>query len=165
MNCGVKMQVAMSEFNAAVGLPRDVRVVRDHQDGVTRMVQLAEDFDDDSFVGFVEITGRFVGKNEPRVVNQCARNGHALLFAAGELRWQMHQAVAKTDALQRLFGFFLVRDAVKVLSQHHVFDRREIRHEMKLLKNETHFLRTVANQVVFAELRQIHAVNGYLPAS
>src|SRR6266576_2341889 len=73
----------------------------------------------------------------------------------------MRQAVAETDALQRLFGLFFVRDAVKILSQHHVFQRREIRHEMKLLENETHFFRTVANQVVFAELRQIHAVDDH----
>src|SRR5207244_12127620 len=77
----------------------------------------------------------------------------------------MRQAVAETDALQRLFGLFFVRDAVKILSQHHVFQRREIRHEMKLLENETHFFRTVANQVVFAELRQIHAVDDHAPAA
>src|SRR5437879_8171981 len=77
----------------------------------------------------------------------------------------MRQAVAETDALQRLFSLFFVRDAVKILSQHHVFQRREIRHEMKLLENETHFFRTVANQVVFAELRQIHAVDDHAPAA
>src|SRR5215831_11454557 len=77
MHCGVKMQVTVSEFDAAVGLPRDVRVMRDHQDRVTRLVQLAEDFNDDSFIGFVEIAGRFVGKYELRLVDQCAGNGHA----------------------------------------------------------------------------------------
>src|SRR5215472_8300702 len=83
MHCRVKMQVAVSEFDAAVGLARDVRVMRDHQDRVTRLVQLAEDFNDDSFIGFVEIAGWFVGKYELRLVDQCAGNGHALLFATG----------------------------------------------------------------------------------
>src|SRR5205085_2880860 len=158
---GVEMQVAMGQFNAAVRLARDIRVVRDHQNGVPRVVQLAENLDDNSFVGFVEIAGGLVRKNELRLIDQCPRDGHALLFSAGKLRGQMRQAVAKANALQRLFGLFFVGDAVKILSQHHVFERGEIRYEVKLLKNKAHFFCAVANQVVFAQIRKIHAVNDH----
>src|SRR5881392_2688560 len=44
---GVEMQMAVGQFDAAVGLTRDVRVVRHHQDGVSGVVQFAENLEDD----------------------------------------------------------------------------------------------------------------------
>jgi hypothetical protein len=40
---------------------------------------------------------------------------------------------------------------MEILREHHVFERSEVRHEVKLLKNEANFFRAVANQFVFAE--------------
>src|SRR5713226_691676 len=60
---GIEMQAAMSKFDAAVGLARDVRVVRDHENGVAAAVQFAENFEDHGFVGFIEIAGGLVGQN------------------------------------------------------------------------------------------------------
>ena len=153
------MQAAVRQLDAAIGLPGDVRIVCDHQDRVSGIVQLAENFNDDSFVRFVEIACRLVGQNEFWLIDQRARDGHALLFAAGKLSGQMRQAVAEAHARQRFFGFFFVGHAVKILRQHHVFERREVRHEVKLLKNKAHFFRAVAHQAVFAELCELHTVN------
>jgi len=69
MQGGVKMKVAVSEFDTPVGLARDVRVVRDHQDGVPRVVQLAKDLHNNGFVGFIEIAGRLVGEDQFRLVD------------------------------------------------------------------------------------------------
>ena len=139
------MQVAVGEFDAAVGLARDVRIVSDHQDGVSRVVQLAEDLDDDGFVGFVEIAGGLIGKDQFRLIDQRSRDGHTLLFAAGKLRGKMREAVAEAYTIQRFFGLFFVGDAVEILGEHYVFESREIRHEMKLLEDEADFFRAVAD--------------------
>ena len=120
---GVKVQAAVSEFDAAIGLPRDVWVVRDHQNRVACMVQLAKNFQDDLFIGFVEIAGGLVGQNNFRLIDQRAGDGHALLLAAGELRRQMRHAFAHPDAAQSFFGLLLIRHAVKILRQHDVLNR------------------------------------------
>src|SRR5258708_4201731 len=65
----VEVQMAMSQFDAAVGLTSNVRVVRHHQDGVAGVVQFTENLDDNSFIGFVEISGRLVGKNDFRLID------------------------------------------------------------------------------------------------
>src|ERR1700739_1907340 len=51
----VELEVAMREFDAAIGLPCNVWVMRDHQDCVAGIVQLAKDLQDDGFVDLVEI--------------------------------------------------------------------------------------------------------------
>src|SRR5882672_7759994 len=146
----VKVQVAVSKLDATVSLTRDIRVVRHHQDGVASVVQFAKNLDDDCFVGFVEIASGLVGENDLRLINQRARDGHALLLAAGELRGEMRQAVAKAYALQRFFSLLFVGDAM------------EIRHEVELLEDEADFLRAVTHQPVFAEFRKIDAVNDHM---
>src|SRR6267143_497539 len=155
----VKVQVAVSKLDAAVGLTRDVRVVRHHQDGVSGVVQFAENLDDDGFVGFVEIAGWLIGENDLRLIDQRARNRNALLLAAGELRGEMRQAVTEAHALQRFFSLLLVGDAMEILREHYIFKRREIRHQMKLLEDKADFFRAVTHQLVFAEFRKIDAVN------
>jgi len=52
--------MAVSEFDAAAGVAGDVHIVRDHEDGVAGLVELAKDVDDDVFIGFVEIACGFV---------------------------------------------------------------------------------------------------------
>ena len=47
----------------------DVGVVRHHHDRVTGLVQLAKNLQDNAFVGFVQIAGRFIGKNELGLIN------------------------------------------------------------------------------------------------
>src|SRR3989442_7082634 len=102
---------------------------------VAGVVQFAEYLDDNGFVGLGEIARGLIGKNDLRLVDQRARDGHALLLAAGKLRREMRQAVAKAHALQRFFGLLFVRHAMEILREHHVFQRREIGHEMKLLED------------------------------
>src|SRR6266852_1570390 len=158
----VKVQVAVSQLDAAVSLARDVRVVCHHQDRVAGIVQFAENLDDDCFVGFVEVAGGLVGKNNLRLVDQRARDSHALLLTTGKLRGEMRQPVAKAHSLQRFLSLLFVRDAMEILREHHVFQRRKIRHEMELLEDEAHFFRAVTYQLAFAEFRKIDAVDNYM---
>ncbi len=100
----VEVQVAVSQLDAAVRLARDVRVVRNHKNGVAGVVQFAENLDHDGFVGLIEISRGLVGENQLRLIDQRTRNSYSLLFAAGELRREMRQAVAEPHTLQRFFA-------------------------------------------------------------
>ena len=52
----------------------------------------------DRVAGFgIEIAGRFVGKNDVRIIRQGAGDRDPLLFAAGKFRREMIQAVAEAD--------------------------------------------------------------------
>src|SRR5579864_3346237 len=59
----IEMQAAVRQLDPPVRLAGDVRVVRNHQDSVAAAVQLAENFQHNGLVGFVEITGRLIGQN------------------------------------------------------------------------------------------------------
>ena len=73
------------QLNAPVGLLRDIRVVRHHQNRVPSAVQLSEQPDYDLFIRLVQIACWLICQDQLRLVDQRPRNRHALLFAAGEL--------------------------------------------------------------------------------
>ena len=76
----------------------------------------------------------------------------------------MIQPVAQAHASQRFGGLFFVRDAVKILRQHHILERREIRHQMKLLKHESHSLAAELRQFAAFQLRAIHSADPHASA-
>ena len=93
------------------------------------------------------------------MIDQSAGDGYALLFAAGELRWEMGEALAESYALERFFGLFFVSDGMEVLREHYVFNCVEIRNEVELLEDEADFFGAVTDQGIFAEFREIDAVH------
>ena len=64
---------------------REGGVVGDHDDGLAGVGDHLEDLGDFFAVGAIEVAGRFVGENHPRLIGECAGDGDALLLAAGEL--------------------------------------------------------------------------------
>ncbi len=157
----VVVQAAVLQLDAAVGLARDVGVVRDHEDGVAGLVQLAKNFHHDGFVGLVEIAGGLVGEDQLGLIYQGAGDGDALLFAAGKLRRQMREAIAEADATKGFGSLRFVGDAVEVLREHHVFYGGEIWDEMKLLEDEADFFGAVADELRFGEFCEIGAIDDY----
>jgi hypothetical protein len=158
-NALVDREMPVDEFDASVGLLRDVWVVRDHQNGVAAGVQLAKQPEDDLLIGLVEVPSGFIGKDQFRLIDQRPGDGDALLFAAGKLRRKVRQSVAEPDAFQGIGGLRFIRDAVEILRQHDIFERAEIRYEMKLLKDESNFFCAVANQIIFPKFCELHAVD------
>src|SRR5208283_2179986 len=158
-NALVDGEMAVDQFDAAVGLPRDVRVVRNHQNGVPTGVQLAKQPEHDFFIGFIEVPGGFISEDQLGFIDQCAGNGHTLLFPAGKLRRKMSEAIAESYAFKSGGGLRFIRDAMKILRQHDIFERTEIRYEMKLLEDESNFFGSVADQIIFAEFCQVHAID------
>ncbi len=51
-------------------------------------------------------------------------------------------AVFESDIFERLEGFLFVRHAVEILSQHYIFERVQIRDQMKLLEHKSDLLRS-----------------------
>ena len=157
--CRLRNQVAVREIDAAIGERADAGGVGHHQDSAAISVQVTKQIEHDFFVCFIEIAGRFVSQDQFRVIDQRPRDGYALLFAARQLRGQMFDAIAKADAVQGLPCFAFVRCAVKVLSQHHVFQRRKIRNEMELLKYEANFFSAEPGQAILIKPADVNAVD------
>src|SRR5260221_89565 len=146
----VKLQVAVREFDSAIGLARNVRVVGNHQNCVASIVQLAENLQHDGFVDFIKIARGLVRKNQLGLIDERATDSHALLLAAGDVPGKICYAVTQAHAMERITGLPLIRDAVEILRQHHILDRRQVRHALKLLEDKADFLRAIANDLTFA---------------
>ena len=92
--------VAMDELDAAIHKAADHRRMRDDEDGVSGGVKLPQQVQNNLLVGLVEISRGLVGENQFRLIDQRARDRHALLLAAGKFRGQMRKAVSQAHALQ-----------------------------------------------------------------
>jgi hypothetical protein len=77
----------------------------------------------------------------------------------------MRDAVGEANASERRARLGFIRRAVKILRQHHVFERGEIRDEMELLEDEADFLGAEAREAGFVEARDIDAVDERAPRS
>ena len=78
--------VAVAEAQHAARVARDVGLVRDQHDGHALAVELLEQRHDLQAGARVEVAGGLVGEDQRGRVDQRARDRHALLLAAGELR-------------------------------------------------------------------------------
>ena len=72
----------------------DLRLVGDQDDGDSLLVELLKDGHHFEGGAAIEITGRFIGQQQGRPVDQRAGNGHALLLAAGKLGGIVVEAVS-----------------------------------------------------------------------
>src|ERR1700728_561231 len=75
----------------------------------------------------------------------------------------MFNAIGQSDAAQRLACLGFVRGAVKILRQHHVFERRQVGDQVKLLKDEPDLLCAESRQPAFIQPRHVHAVHERAP--
>jgi len=95
----IEVQAPVASSMRRSALTGNVRIVRNHEDGVPGIVQLAENLQHDGFVDFVKVAGGFVGENQLGLVNEGASDSHALLLAARKLRGKMRQAIAQADSV------------------------------------------------------------------
>ncbi len=78
----LRCDLAVMEFDAAVGQARHHRVVRDHHDGAPLLMKLAQQAQNDFFVDRIEVAGGFVGQDDLGIVDQGARDADPLLLPA-----------------------------------------------------------------------------------
>src|SRR5260370_37316080 len=98
------------------------------------------------------------------MIDQLARDGHALLLAARKLRGEMFQAVSQANAAQGFGGLVLIGDAMEIMCEDDVFKRRDVWHEIELLETETDFLVEKAGHLEIAELADLHAMHHHPPS-
>ena len=109
---------------------RDVLLVRDDDDRDAGAVELLQQRHHLEARRGIERAGGLVGEDELGIVDQRARDGDALLLAAGKLRGMMIRARAKPDLLQLLHRARTTlrrRDAAVEQRQLDVFQRRRAR--------------------------------------
>ena len=82
-------EVAMFQLQAAIGKISDRLRMRDHQNRVPGRMQFTQQIQNHGLVGFIEISSGFIRQNQFGLIDERARNRHALLFAAGKLRGNM----------------------------------------------------------------------------
>lgn len=76
------------EVNPAVGPRGEVEVVGDDDEGHSAgSANLEKQLDDSPPGVFVQVSGRFVGQDYAGFVEEGARDGDSLLFAAAQLPW------------------------------------------------------------------------------
>src|ERR1700681_1595887 len=87
--CRLLDHAAVEQMNAAVGVSRIARVVRDHADGRAAEMQLAEQIHHRLAAARIEVAGWLVGQQDERLASDCARHGDALLLSSRQLARQM----------------------------------------------------------------------------
>ena len=115
--------LAVAQSNLALGQSRHLRIVRHHNDRVALTMQIAKKIRNDGLIGGIEIAGRLIRQQDRRIINKRPRNADTLLLAAREFTGQMLNSIAKTNPFQSSLGLGFIRHRMKILRQHHVFNR------------------------------------------
>jgi hypothetical protein len=93
--------LAVADFDTAGRDRGNLGVVRDQHDGAALAAEFAEQAQDGLASVGVEVARRLVRENDAGVVHQGARDGHALLLAAGELAGPVPAPVGQAHRLER----------------------------------------------------------------
>ena len=65
---------AILHFQAHVRLPRDAAIVGDHDHSLTLLGKLLQQLDNPFAIAVIQVAGRLVRQDHPRVIGQCARS-------------------------------------------------------------------------------------------
>lgn len=100
----------------------------------------------------IQIPGRFIGNQQGRPRGQSARNGNALLFAAGQFGWIVGHPLAKTDAFQFAAGAVEgIGRTGKLQRNGDIFQRRHIGNQMKRLKHNADMRAAEYGKLIFGQ--------------
>ena len=128
------------EFEKAQIRPRNHRhVVGGHQHGGTLRIDLAQEQENGVLCTVVQISCRFVGQQDKRVVGQCPGNGDALLFTTGEFVRKRRGLRAQPDLREQardLVTDLCLRRARDFQSERHVLFGGPIGEQPKILKHD-----------------------------
>ena len=168
---GVMLRRALLAFprqvNCALGEICVTLIVRNHANGRTVAMQVAQQFHDCLAVFRIEVSGRLVSHQNQRITDQRASHGDALLLTAGELRGIVAQPVRHSHAFQRVLHLLLslrcARAAIRQW-QLHVFIHRQVADQIERLENKSNL--AVADSRAFADrkIRHRRSVQRIVPA-
>src|SRR5690606_22959825 len=136
----VGRDAAGGEADDAAGAASELGVVRDeHERRLVLLVQADQQIDDARTRLAIQVAGRLVGEQDPRVVRERARDRDALLLAAGQLLWVVVDALAESDALQqrtRTLCQIAIDGARELERDEHVLECSERRDQLERLEHE-----------------------------
>ena len=155
---------AVAQDEPRIGHRRQLGVVRhEHERRAARRVDVAQQLHDVAAVGAVEVAGRLVGQHDRRIVGQRARERHALLLAARELRRVVMRAAGQPDFLeQRSARAPRVGDAGDLHRHGDVLVRGQRRDEVEELEDEPDLLAAQPRERVLVEPRDVDAVDEHV---
>jgi len=150
---------ASAQADRALAQPGKRQIMCDeHQSRTTLALERENEIDDRAAGGLVEIAGRFVGDEDRRVRCDGARDGDALLLAAGKLGRIVVHAMAEPDIAQFGLGPAEGVDMPGQLErQSHVLARRHGRHEMEGLEDDADMPTAEDGEPILVERAQILA--------
>src|SRR5215813_5535428 len=103
---------------------------------------------------------RLVANDEPRVVNECARDRYSLLLTAGEVGGQIRQTIAQTELIQKLRSLF--NGVPPVMARYkqwhrHILGGRQSWQQIELLKDKSQVLAAKKNLVSLTQYLRARA--------
>lgn len=131
-------------------------IVCDHHDGLAMFAhQLLEDVEDVVSRQRVEAACRLIGDQDGWIISQGARNGHALLLTARDVRGQFLGMLFQFDQLQQLHGTLpaLARivESAQVHGQGDILDQGQHGQQLKGLIDDPQVLPAPQGQRIFAQ--------------
>ena len=153
-------------MDAAVGVARVARIVRDHADRRAGAVQLAQQIHHRFAAARVEVAGRLVREQDERLAGDGARDGDALLLTAGELARQVLRAMRHADALERRLDALLALGRLHAAvgeRQLDVLEHGEIADQVEALEDEPDLAVADARALRGGQLGDRPAVQQVLP--
>src|SRR5438105_8240279 len=150
---------AVAHARDAFGVRGDVRLVRDHHDGLAEVVEALKDRKDLRARSRVQVSRRLVREDHRRVVQERARDRDALLLTAGELARAVVDPVAEADLLERSERALPPLFAVAAVDERQldVLDRVQSREQVVGLEHEADVLVADPGQLIVGELSDVLA--------
>src|SRR5579862_4225064 len=139
---GVVDDQAIPHVEHAITVSSGFGIVGDHDDGLTEIfVQLPENFKNGVGTTSIEIAGGLISKDDFRLVDEGAGDGHALLLAAGEFRGLVIEASGDAEELgEDVEAVRIEAVTVNVLSERDVVAGSERRQKIEFLEDEADFV-------------------------
>src|SRR6185295_1046057 len=131
---------AVEDVDAAIGVARVTRIVRDHADRRAAAMQLAQEIHHGFAASRVEVSGRLVREQDERLAGDGAGDGDALLLTAGQLAGEVLGAVRHADPLQRRFDALLALRRLHAAireRQLDVLEYRQVANQVEALEDES----------------------------
>ena len=134
---------AIAHLDDAMRGGGDIAAVGDHDDRrAVTLADIAEKFDDERAGFGIEVAGRLIGQQNPRLHEQRPRERRPLHFAAGKLVQPVPRAMLHADGGEQFRApalDFLRRLILQQAGQAHVFLHRQRRQQVEELEDETDF--------------------------
>ena len=131
-----------------------------------RAVEFQHQLDDLRAGGGVEVAGGLVGEQDFWLGDEGARQRDALLFAAGEVFWQVVGAGGEPHLAQRYLGAFArVGSALQFQRQHDVFQRIQRGQQLERLEHEARRRAAQPRAPVLVQREQVVAVEQHAAAA